>query len=50
VIAKAAIEGRCVVTIEQFKENGAKITNICHHFGIDCLCLEAFMEREGWQF
>jgi hypothetical protein len=50
VIAKAATEGRAVVTMEQFKENGAKIPNICHHFGIDCLSLEQFMEREGWQF
>lgn len=50
VIAKAATEGRTVVTMEQFKENGAKIPNICQHFGIDCLSLEQFMEREGWQF
>ncbi|HEX8262860.1 MAG TPA: DUF4411 family protein [Allosphingosinicella sp.] len=50
VIAKAATEGRCVVTMEQFKENGAKIPNICAHFGVDCLSLERFMEREGWEF
>jgi hypothetical protein len=50
VIAKAAIDGGVVVTMEQFKENGAKIPNICRHFGIDCLSLEEFMEREGWQF
>ena len=50
VIAKAATEGRCVVTMELFKENGAKIPNICDHFGVNCLSLEAFMEREGWEF
>ena len=50
VIAKAATEGRTVVTMEQFKVNGAKIPNICGHFGIDCVSLEQFMEREGWQF
>src|SRR3546814_17273641 len=50
VIAKAATEGRCVVTMELFKENGAKIPNICQHFGVDCLTLEAFMKRAGWQF
>ncbi|MBN8830378.1 MAG: DUF4411 family protein, partial [Sphingomonadales bacterium] len=50
VIAKAATEGRCVVTMEQFKDNGTKIPNICDHFGVDCLSLEAFMEREGWEF
>ena len=50
VIAKAASEDRAVVTMEQLKANGAKIPNICWHFGIECLSLEQFMEREGWQF
>lgn len=50
VIAKAATERRCVVTMEQYKKNGVKIPNICEHFGVDCLSLEAFMEREGWEF
>jgi hypothetical protein len=50
VIARATIDGRSVVTMEEFKPNGAKIPNICDHFGIGCLSLEAFMEREGWQF
>ncbi|GAB4365238.1 MAG: DUF4411 family protein [Kiloniellaceae bacterium] len=50
VIAKAAIEERTVVTMEQFKENGTKIPNICQRFGVDCVSLEEFMEREGWQF
>lgn len=50
VIAKAAVEGRAVVTMELLKPNGAKIPNICGHFGIKCLSLEAFMEEEEWQF
>lgn len=50
VIAKAATEGRAVVTVEQWKPNGAKIPNICRHFQIDCLSLEEFMEREDWRF
>jgi hypothetical protein len=50
VIAKAATEGRTVVTMEEFKPNGAKIPNICQHFGVECISLEQFMEREGWQF
>lgn len=50
IIAKAITEGRCVVTMEQFKANGVKIPNICKHFGVDCLSLEEFMEHEGWQF
>jgi hypothetical protein len=50
VIAKAAADRRVVVTMEQAKPNGVKIPNICQHFGIECLSLEGFMEREGWQF
>src|SRR6185312_9683945 len=50
VIAKAAVEGRAVVTMEQLKPNAAKIPNICQHFRIKCLTLEEFMEEEGWQF
>nr|WP_292587324.1 DUF4411 family protein [Mesorhizobium sp.] len=50
VIAKAASEGRGVVTMEEFKPNGAKIPNICRHFEVECMSLEEFMEREGWEF
>jgi len=50
VIAKAAVEGRTVVTMEQFKTNAAKIPNICRHFGVPCLSLEEFFEAEGWEF
>lgn len=50
VIAKAKVDGRVVVTEERFKENAARIPNVCAHFGIDCTDLEGFMEREGWQF
>lgn len=50
VIAKAGTEERGVVTMEEFKPNGAKIPNICERFGVECLSLEQFMEREGWEF
>ncbi len=50
VIAKAAVEGRAVVTTEKFKPNGTKVPNICKHFGVSCLSLEEFMEQEGWEF
>lgn len=50
VIAKAACDGRCVVTMEERKPNSAKIPNICDHFGVNCVSLEEFMEREGWEF
>ncbi len=50
VIAKAAVEGRAVVTMELLKPNAAKIPNICQHFKVKCLSLEHFMEEEGWAF
>jgi hypothetical protein len=50
VIAKADVEDRAVVTMEQFRPNGVKIPNICRHFGVRCLSLEEFMEEEGWTF
>jgi hypothetical protein len=50
VIAKAAIEDRAVVTMEEFKPNAAKIPNICRHFNVRCLSLQEFMEEEGWEF
>ena len=50
VIAKAGTERRAVVTMEKFKPNGTKIPNICAHFGVECLSLEQFMEKEGWRF
>jgi hypothetical protein len=50
VIAKAKVESLCVVTAEKYKENSAKIPNICEHFKIDCTDLEGFLEREDWIF
>ena len=51
VIAKAKIiEEGCVVTQETFKENAAKIPNICQAFDVSYLDLEGFMEKEGWEF
>ena len=50
VVARAAIEGAAVVSMETFKQNAADIPNICAHFNIQCLTLEKFMEAEGWKF
>ena len=50
VIAKAKQIDGCVVTQELFKENAAKIPNVCDHFGIPYTNLEGFMEKEGWEF
>ena len=50
VIARAKISEGWVVTQEKLKENAAQIPNVCKHFGIPCINLERFMEKEGWQF
>lgn len=50
VIAAAKVKSGCVVTQESFKENAARIPNICNHFGIDCIDMEEFMHREQWTF
>lgn len=50
VIARAAIVGCPVVTMELLRPNAVKIPNICQHFQIEYLSLEQFMERENWQF
>ncbi|MCK4352740.1 DUF4411 family protein [candidate division WOR-3 bacterium] len=50
VVAKAKACNGCVVTLERRKENSAKLPNVCDHFGILCIDLEEFMEKEGWIF
>lgn len=51
VIARAqCLEKGCVVTQEVYKEDGAKIPNVCKHFQIECTNFEGFMEKEGWTF
>ena len=50
VVAKAAVNRATVVTLESVTPNAAKIPNICHHFDVQCMNLEEFMESEGWQF
>jgi len=50
LIAKAKVIDGFVVTQEKFKDNSAKIPNICDYFGIQCINLEGFMEIEKWKF
>ena len=50
VVAKAAMIGGTVVTMEEHAPNAAKIPNICERFDIPCLSLEKFMEAESWEF
>lgn len=51
VVAKAAkLDDGCVVTTEKFKENAAKLPNVCDHFEIGHIDLEEFMSLESWTF
>ena len=50
VIAKAAVSGGIVVTLETMKPNSASIPNICEYFEIPCINLEEFMNRVCWVF
>ena len=51
VIARAKLlPDGCVVTTELERPHAAKIPNVCDALGADCINLERFMEKEGWQF
>ncbi len=50
LIARAAVMGATVVTMEQLKPHAAKIPNICQHFKVPCVDLRGFMDKEGWVF
>ena len=48
VIAKAAVDGRTVVTMEQIKPNSGRNPYICRFFNVGCFTLEEFMEAENF--
>ncbi len=50
IIASARVRGGCVVSEEGLKPNGAKIPNVCEHFGIDCTNVEGFLKKNDWKF
>lgn len=50
IIAKAKLKDAVVVTEESRPRNGARITNICDHFGIAYENLQGFLARENWTF
>lgn len=47
--AKSLKQGS-VVTLESYREHGAKVPNMCEYLDVSCLNLEEFMEEEGWKF
>jgi hypothetical protein len=50
IIAKAYAEQGTVVTQEKNTPNAAKIPNICSHFHIPCINLQAFINENNWSF
>lgn len=51
VIAKARhCDDGCVVSTELYRQNAAKIPNVCEHFDVPHMDLETFMETENWTF
>jgi hypothetical protein len=50
VVARAAVAGVTVITMETLKPNAADIPNICERLGISWLTLQGFMEAERWTF
>ena len=50
LIAKAAVIGGTVVTMETERPNAARVPSICSYFGARCVLLEEFLADEGWRF
>ena len=50
LIAQAKARGIPIVTMEQFKDGGHKIPNVCKDLNVKCLHLFAFFKEEGWRF
>ncbi len=50
VVAAAKVKNGTVITQEKNKPNAAKVPNVCQHFGIPCMDLQAFMTQQGWTF
>ena len=50
IIAAAKAKDFCVVTQESNKAKGARIPTACVDFGVDCIDLESFLERESLRY
>ncbi|MDZ4099794.1 MAG: DUF4411 family protein [Methylophilaceae bacterium] len=50
LIASAKVNNSTLVTEELWKENAAKLPNVCEHFNITYITLEQLMEKEGLSF
>lgn len=50
IIAAAKIHKGTVVTQESFKTGGARIPTVCNEFGVACINVELFLEREKLKY
>ncbi len=50
VVAAGKAKEAIVVTQESYKDNAAKVPNVCKKFKVPCINLEEFMEQQGWKF
>lgn len=50
IVAKAKVKNGIVITQEKYKENAAKVPNVCEYLEVQCMNLEGFMEKENWIF
>jgi len=50
VIALAICNNSILITSELYKANSHNIPNICKEYGIECINLKEFFQKEDWRF
>jgi hypothetical protein len=50
LVARALDVQGCVVTEEGHKPNAAKIPNVCEHFAMPWMSIQAMLKNEGWRY
>jgi len=50
IVAAAKVHKSSVVTREIFKDKGARIPTVCKEFGVTCINVEQFMEKEKLKY
>lgn len=50
LVARAVDVKGCVVTEEGHKPNAAKLPNVCEHFSVPWMSVQAMLKAEGWRY
>jgi hypothetical protein len=50
IVASAKVHSASVVTQEKYKKNGARVPTVCKEFGVNCINVEQFLEKEKLKF